>query len=53
MAELDRFMKNSYITKRQFTIYQLLMNRDLTIKDVAKKLGVSIDVAQEGKELSL
>lgn len=41
MAELDRFVKNSYITKRQFKIYQLLMNRDLTIKDVAKKLGVT------------
>jgi len=41
MAELDKFMKNSYITKRQFTIYQLLMNRDLTIKDVAKRLGVT------------
>ena len=41
MAEPAKFVKNSYITKRQFTIYQLLMNRDLTIKDIAKKLGVA------------
>ena len=41
MAEADKFMKNSYITKRQFSIYQLLMSKDLTIKDIAKKLGIT------------
>ncbi|MFX0097738.1 MAG: hypothetical protein ACFE7E_08270, partial [Candidatus Hodarchaeota archaeon] len=41
MAEADKFIKNSYITKRQFSIYQLLMSKDLTIKDIAKKLGIT------------
>lgn len=41
MAKPNHFVKDSYITKRAYSIYKTLSDKHTSVREVAKTLGIS------------